>query len=372
VATDWEAEGLLDDLEGSDRQARIELLDTLESEGFDLDDIKRGHAEGELLFQLAGRAIDVDTSLTWDELIEQSGLDERLVERLVRAQGLPRAEPGEVWYGKNDVEMLRTSATFIKAGVAEDDVVAVGRLLGRGFSQAAEVMRGSALRIVLEPGLDERELAIRYAEAAKALTPLMEPLLGNLLKLHLSKMVTTELITAEERKAGKVAGARRMTVAFADLVGFTRLGEEIPPDELGAVAGRLEDIVLEVVEPPVRFVKTIGDAAMIVSPEAEPMLNTALALVDAADAEGESFPQLRAGLAAGEALSRAGDWFGSPVNLASRVTNIAYAGSVLATDHVQEAAPDRYQWSKAGVRRIKGVADAVPLWRARRLESESG
>src|SRR5690242_14305145 len=103
---DWEAEGLLEGLDGADRRARVELLDLLESEGFPLEDIKRAHAEGELLFQLAGRAIDVDTSLTWQQLVEQSGLDAAMVERLVRAQGLPRAEPGEVWYGTADLKML--------------------------------------------------------------------------------------------------------------------------------------------------------------------------------------------------------------------------------------------------------------------------
>jgi adenylate cyclase len=233
-------------------------------------------------------------------------------------------------------------------------------------------MRGIAMQIVLAPGLDERELAVRYAHAAGALTPMLEPLLGNLLKLHLSKLVQTELISAEEREAGVLPGAREMTVAFADLVGFTRLGEQVPPGELGAVAGRLEHIVLDLVEPPVRFVKTIGDAVMVVSPETEPLLDTALRLVEAADAEGESFPQLRAGLAAGEALSRAGDWFGHPVNLASRVTTVARPGSVLTTDRVQEAASEGYRWSKAGIKHLKGIDEAVPLWRARRAEPESG
>src|SRR3954447_14628976 len=235
---DWEAEGLLEGLDDADRQARVELLDMLEGEGFALEDIKRAHADGELLFQLAGRAIDVDTSLTWEQLVEQAGLPVALVERLVRAQGLPRAEAGEVWYGQADLQMLKTTGEFVAAGVPEDDVVAVGRLLGRGFSQAAEVMRGSAMRMVLEPGLDERELAVRYAHVAKALTPMIEPLLGSLLKLHLSKMVQTELISAEEREAGRLPGAREVTVAFADLVGFTRLGEEAAPHELGGGAAR--------------------------------------------------------------------------------------------------------------------------------------
>jgi adenylate cyclase len=366
---DWAAEGLLAGLEGSDRQSRIELLETLAAQGASLDDIKRSNKEGGLLFLLAGRAIDLEVKYTWDDLIARSGLDEELVERLIRAQGLPRADDGSgAAYTDADVRMLGATANFLNAGIAEDDVISIGRLLGRGFAQAAEAMRGSALRIVLEPGLTERELAVRYAAAAAALTPMIEPLLGNLLRLHLSKMVSTELISAEERQSGRLPGARPVIVGFADLVGFTRLGEEIPPDELGAVAGRLEELVLDVVEAPVRFVKTIGDAVMVVSPETEPLVDLSLALVEAADSEGEHFPQLRAGLAAGDALSRAGDWFGRPVNLASRVTNIARPGSVLTTAQVQGAVPDLYRWSKAGIREIKGVPEPVPLWRARRLD----
>lgn len=365
---DWEAEGLLEGLEGRQRDARVALLDTLESEGFTLEDIRRSNADGELLFLLAGRAIDVKVEFTWEQLIEQTGLSEQLVERLIRAQGLTRAEAGETWYTGADLQMLKTTGGFLEAGVPEEDLITVGRLLGRGFSQAAEVMRGIALQIVLEPGLDERELAIRYAHAAGSLAPMIEPLLGNLLKLHLSKIVQTELISAEEREAGVLPGARQMTIAFADLVGFTRLGEAVPPDELGAVAGRLEHIAMDLLEPPVRFVKTIGDAVMVVSPEPEAMVDAALRMVEAADAEGESFPQLRAGVASGEALSRAGDWFGRPVNLASRVTTVARPGSVLTTEEVQETAADLYRWSKAGVRKLKGIDGAVPLWRARRAE----
>jgi adenylate cyclase len=99
-------------------------------------------------------------------------------------------------------------------------------------------------------------------------------------------------------------------------------------------------------------------------------VGTTLALVDAADSEGHDFPQLRAGIAAGEALSRAGDWFGRPVNLASRLTAIARPGSVLTTDSLHEMAPDGYRWSKAGIRNIKGIPDPVPLWRVRREEDQ--
>ena len=67
-----------------------------------------------------------------------------------------------------------------------------------------------------------------------------------------------------------------------------------------------------------QFIKTIGDAVMFVSTDSAALLRAALELLDAAEKEG--LPQLRVGLAAGSAVRRAGDWFGSPVNLASRVT----------------------------------------------------
>ena len=73
------------------------------------------------------------------------------------------------------------------------------------------------------------------------------------------------MIGAADLASGEIGGTVELTVCFADLVEFTRLGEEIAPEELGLVAGRLEEMATAVAEPPVRLVKTIGDAAMLVS-----------------------------------------------------------------------------------------------------------
>jgi adenylate cyclase len=108
---------------------------------------------------------------------------------------------------------------------------------------------------------------------------------------------------------------------------------------------------------------------MLSSPEPEPLLEAALSLLDAADAQGGNFPQLRAGVAIGPALSRAGDWFGRPVNLASRITAVARPGSLLAEREVRDAASGTYRWSYAGERRLRGIRGAVPLFRARRLSA---
>ena len=100
-----------------------------------------------------------------------------------------------------------------------------------------------------------------------------------------------------------------------------------------------------------RVVKVIGDAVMLVSPEPDPMVATTLELVRRAD-DDDSLPRLRAGIAFGPAVNRWGDWFGSTVNLASRLTARARPGSVLTTEEVRDAAKDGFDWSSAGPKRL--------------------
>jgi adenylate cyclase len=143
----------------------------------------------------------------------------------------------------------------------------------------------------------------------------------------------------------------------------------VPPEELEQLASRLSDLAHDVVAPPVRFIKTIGDAVMIVSTDPVALLRTALALLTAAE-KYDDFPQLRVGIASGLAVSRAGDWFGSPVNIASRVTGLARPGTVLGSESVRDAtaSADGFDWSFAGARRLKGVKGEVKLFRARAAE----
>ena len=84
-------------------------------------------------------------------------------------------------------------------------------------------------------------------------------------------------------------------------------------------------------------------------------------------ARASDFPQLSVGLAYGEALDRAGDVYGPPVNLASRLSDVARPGAVLTTAEVKEAFPDDYDWTNVGRRRFKGISQPVSIFRAREL-----
>ena len=75
---------------------------------------------------------------------------------------------------------------------------------------------------------------------------------------------------------------------------------------------RLTDLALETVTAPVRLVKTIGDAAMLVSPIPGPLVEAALTLVERADQQGDGFPPLRAAWRAASRSAGAGTGTGDP------------------------------------------------------------
>jgi adenylate cyclase len=248
----------------------------------------------------------------------------------------------------------------------------VTRVVGESMSRVARSVAELTANSLLRPGVTEHDLGVGFAEAARHLVPLFGKQLEFVFKQQLLELVRSEMVSHTEREAGRLPGAETVNVSFADLVGFTKLGEELPPEEIGRVAGKLGELAADLAEPPVRLVKTIGDAAMLVSPEdcAEALVRVTLDLVQAVQEEGEDFPMLRAGVARGEAIGRGGDWYGRPVNVASRLTGVARPGSVLTTESVHDEAEGAFTWSFAGKKKLKGVKDPLPLFRARDKSGE--
>jgi adenylate cyclase len=369
---DFAAEGLLDGLEAEQRADRLALLEQLAADGVTLAELRRSTASGTLVFLPAERVIGGRVRHTAAEAAQRTGIDLQLLRAMRSAVGMPLAAEDEPVYTEEDLDALRVAQIAKQAGVSDEQIVELNRTVARGLTPAAEVMRALVMQLVIEPGLSEYELAQRYADAVVQLSPTLAPMVTNLLTAQLRQMAQSEAITAAERSGGRLPGSREIAVCFADLVGFTRLGELVAPEDLGGLAVRLEALTNDVVRPPVRLIKTIGDAVMLTSPEPQPLIEAGLELLDAAEDAGEDFPQLRVGSALGPALSRAGDWFGRPVNVASRITQIARPGSLLAEREVRESVPDAFRWSYAGERRLRGLLEPLPLFRARRLADASG
>jgi adenylate cyclase len=367
---DFESEGLLEGLDGEAREARRRLLSKLAEDGVSLDELRKAVEEDRLVLLPVERVLaGGEERLTAADVAERAGLDEGFLRRQWRALGLATASDDAAVYTERDVEAAERVRALRDAGVPEEGILEVARLLGMTMSQLAAANRRLVADTYLREGDTEYEVATRFAEAARAFMPLIADLLPYALGVHLREQIRHDAFSEAELASGRAPGRDKVTVCFVDMVDFTQLGETLDPEALGTLTGRFTELATAAVEPPVRLVKLIGDAAMFVGPEPNPVVEAALELVETAAAEGEEFPLLRAGIACGEALPRGGDWYGRPVNLASRITAIARPESVLAEAAVHEALPDDYEWSRAGSRRLKGIDGSVRLWRCRRKDA---
>lgn len=368
---DHDIDDLLDGLEGTARTERAELVQWLLEQGITAEEIRTTNPP--LLLATRHLIGDDGTYVSTREISETHGIDLGLLQRVQRAIGLVRVDdPDAVVHMRADGEAAAFSQRFVELGLDPEQVVLVVRVLAEGLSRAAEVMRYSALSAIIRPGASELEIAKASKALVGEIAPLLGPMIQHMLFMQLRHMMETEAINAAERAAGEpLPGARQITVAFADLVGFTKIGEGVPPEELGHLANRLAILARDMTVPPVRFIKTIGDAVMFVCPDPLPLLDVIVKLVEAVDTDND-FPRLRAGVASGMAVSRAGDWFGSPVNVASRVTNVARPGTVLVADSVWDVIGDsgEFSGSFAGARRLKGIKNEVKLFRVRRGDGD--
>ncbi len=368
---DFEAEGLLGDLKGKAREARLALLQELADQGCSLDELRRAVEENRLVLLPVERAFEEDTDhYTLGEVADSSGLEPPFLARLLQALGAPISEEDERVYSDDDVEAAKRAKLFLDAGLPKEGVLETSRLIGISMANLADANVDLVGEVFTEPGVDERELALRYAAAAKTMAPLLGDTLLHAYRIHLRERIRQAVITEAELAAGRISGSDEVTIAFADLVGFTRLGESLEIEQIGDLTGRLFELASDAARPPVRLVKMIGDAAMFASLESEAILDAVLGLVQAAGTD--EIPPLKVGVARGQALGRGGDWYGRPVNLAARITSFARPDSVLVDqstkDSLESADGDRFAFSFAGKRRFKGIEGEVPVHRVRNAQ----
>ena len=369
---DFDAEGLLEGLEGKAKEARRALLEDLSEDGVPLDELRRAVDEDRLVLLPVERVFGAGKErYTAVDVAEGAGLDVEFLGRLLQALGAPVPDPEERAYTEQDLEAAKRAKLFMDAGLPPEGVLETSRIIGISMANLADANRDMVGEVFTEPGIDERELAMRYAVAAKTMPPLLGDTLLHAYRIHLREAIRQAVITEAELAQGRLSGSDEITIAFADLVGFTRLGESMEIDQLGQMTGRLFELASDAARPPIRLVKMIGDAAMFASREPEPLLDAVLDLVDATG--NEEIPPLRAGVACGPALGRGGDWYGRPVNLAARITNFARPDSVVVDQSVKDVIGQSngqpFDFSFAGRRHFKGIEGEVPVHRVRRAES---
>src|SRR5205814_280050 len=177
------------------------------------------------------------------------------------------------------------------------------------------------------------DMAELFMLAADAIVPDLARLLEYAWRRHLQ----AALREAALRQHRDGVSTMNVAIGFADMVGFTVLSQQLSEGALAEVVSRFEALAYDTVSAHGgRVVKMIGDEVMFSVPDAADAAAIALAL-SAAYAADEMLSDVRVGLASGPVLLREGDCFGPPVNLASRIVNIAAPGSVVVSEDIHDA-----------------------------------
>jgi adenylate cyclase len=302
------------------------------------------------------------------EVAAVAGMELETSNRIWGALGFPDIDDSIVEFDDRDAEALTALQAFLDAGIPLEDFLSVARVYGQALSRMADaetrIFRKHFIDPLLRDGVAPEDIVERVDQVVPALLDLTGVPLEVGHRRHLARAAQTLSL------AGAEDATEELAVGFVDLVGFTRLSDDLDVDDFGGLITRFEDIATtRCSDLGVKMVKIIGDAVMFVSPEPVDVLETGLAIVRDADSD-PVLPEARGGLSAGATLPVAGDYFGRPVNVASRLTGLARPGTVVISQEFRDALPEGYASVRPlGPRRLKGIGN-VRLFKVRATKPE--
>jgi adenylate cyclase len=158
---------------------------------------------------------------------------------------------------------------------------------------------------------------------------------------------------------------RSATFVFADLVGYTALTDRRGDYSGARVAAEFCRMMTRLCrEHDARYVKSMGDGAMIWAPSAGQAVALAARTVEEVGGRDDLLP-VRVGAHTGHAVQRDGDWYGNAVNLAARLAREARPNEALVSESTQAAADGEHSdaLTLRGEVELRGLASPVVVWR---------
>jgi class 3 adenylate cyclase len=153
----------------------------------------------------------------------------------------------------------------------------------------------------------------------------------------------------------------RRYFAFVDLCGFTRFTEVHGDVQSVAILTGFRSLVRDIAsEHGVRVAKWLGDGAMFVSTDGT-SLAAALLELDQRASDAVDLP-VRAGFSGGDVILFEGDdYIGGPVNLASRLSDVASPSEIVASADMATFVPDGGEVRTGEPRVVPGFVQPVPI-----------
>lgn len=303
-----------------------------------------------------------DRPWSLSELAERAGLDPDVVARLFDAANRRRADEG---YGQRDLDYLGTAAPLL-ARFPIEIIERQARVRARTLSslvvadlRAAQL--SDTLRAAIEEGVAPDELGAMFADVAEVLVPASAAIVAADYRDQLVRLLDSEVVEQASRDLGEEV---RLAVGFVDLVGFTELSASTDPGGVSDVLDAFETLVEDAARDVggVLPTKTLGDAVMLVAGDADDLAQVLWHAVDAEGVPALTDVARRAGIAHGPVQVRDGDYVGTVVNTAARLTDLAYPGSLVITHEVWDLLPDEpWDTSLLPPKRLKGLGRSRPL-----------
>lgn len=360
---------LLAPLDGELRAGRERLLDELLERGFTPASLREAHRQDRLAVLLLDEALHESAFLSARDVANACGLEVEDVLHASRLLGLEVVDADALAFDELSCDGFRTLLIARSYGLSQAGINELLTVLRQHMWQLAadmEVIVGNELG---RPGDTEYELAHRYADAGKVLAPTAAPLVASAFTAHLRDRMRDIFVTPAEAEVGSLRAVADVAVAFVDIVGFTELGERVDAGELRSIAMLLAGLADAAIQPPVRLVRTIGDAILLMSRDPNSLLNTIVKITLAAGAE-RTMPRVHCGVAFGPAYLGGADVYGAPVNLASRLTDRAPAGKIWGADSVTPFGSDACEWIAQGRQSFKGFAEPIDVFELATIDAE--
>jgi len=353
--------------------AQARVVARMRERGYSLEDLKAAGREGKLAFAFAEELFAEDEGdVTVEMIAAETGLEAELVERILAMMGTPVGRQRNLTGA--DAAAIRFCAQVLDSGFPLVAFLQLVRVYVQSLRRIAEAEIRLFHLYVHEPlirdGVPELQMAEEMGDLAAEILPLAEPLTEYLhnryLRYYIEQDVVGHMETGEQSTAEMELGHVAVTLCFIDLTGFTRFTEEEGDIEALDVVEEFVATVEATLPREATIVKTIGDEVMVVSPDAGALTEWAVAFLGRFDRR----PQPRVGVHYGDAVYRDGDYFGSHVNLAHRITGRALAGEVLVTDRVAAALESRpgLRLEPIGEVSLKGFPVPTELFAVRAAE----
>jgi adenylate cyclase len=302
-------------------------------------------------------------SLTSADLAETSNASADEAARLWRALGFADAG-GAAAFTQADADAVAMLVEVVASGVLDFDMaVRLTRAVGHTMARLADWQVSTLserVEALERSGKGTGSRLTTGLEFVRAIEPPFERLMMYAWRRHLAAAVgRVEALGANDEDLHTQVG----TVGFADLVSFTRLSEGIDQNALADVVEGFESVCSDLVAARGgRVIKTLGDSVLFVVAEPRVGVDIASDIVEQIGGD-PALPDVHVGLATGPILMRLGDVFGSPVNLASRLTGVARRNRVICDLATAQALRDLpgYAQRRLTERALRGFGMVQPV-----------